>query len=349
MIEYRTFRNSDPPAILSVWQSSRDSRAMAAAHSCDMLESLLFSKPYFDPRGLILAEVDGQVVGFVHAGFGADDAKAALDRSLGAIYMLLVRPEHRRRGIGGNLLHLAQAYLAKNGAQMQYLGGMFPLNAFYLGLYGGSELPGLLQSDVELRNFARRHNYEVIDGCCAFQRSLDEMPRVNDARIHLLRRTVEVQAEPWPLPATWWDACVLGNIPSLRYDMMEKDTQSHIGRALVWEMDGFTRACGVATVGVVDFEIEFAFRRRGYGKLLLLTMLKHLREQQIGRVEIQTMERNSAARGLYESLGFAEVDVGHAHRLSMAPDLTQLPPLRVPEPRPKASECDKNGASFIRH
>lgn len=332
VVEYRTFRNSDPPAILAVWQASRGPRAMADVASCDTLESLLFSKPYFDREGLILAQVEGQIVGFAHAGFGADDAKSALEYSLGAVYMLLVRPEFRRQGIGGSLLRLAQAYLIDHGARMQYFGGMFPLNAFYLGLYGGSELPGLLESDTELRRFAQNRGYEAIDECHVYQRSLDELPRVSDTRIHLLRRTVEVQAEPWPLPDTWWDACVLGNIPTLRYEMLERDSHTRVGRALVWEMECFGRAWGGSTVGIVDFEIELAYRRRGYGKLLLLTMLKHLREQQIDRVEIQTMDRNSAARGLYESLGFERIDVGHAHRLRAAPDLSQLPTLRKRPP-----------------
>lgn len=335
VVEYRTFHNNDPPGLLDLWKASRDSRAFGIVKSCDMLEAILFSKPYFDRNGLIIAELDGRIIGFAHAGFAANDSKSKIDYTMGAVYMVKVHPDLRHRGIGTNLLHLAQDYLVRLGAVAHYFGGMFPMNAFYLGLYGGSELPGILNSDEVSRTFAEKHGYEPVDTCCVYQRRLEELPKVPDTRIHLLRRTVEVQAEPWPLPPTWWDACVLGNMPSLRYEMVEKDTQNLIGQAWVWEMESFGLANGAPTVGIVDFSVREELRRRGYGKLLLLTMLKHLREQQIEIVELQTMERNDSARGLYESLGFQQVDTGRAYRLPRQPVLDNLPPLVRPSPAPR--------------
>ncbi|MBX9655658.1 GNAT family N-acetyltransferase [bacterium] len=332
MLEYRTFRNGDPPEILEVWKASRDSRAFAVVRTCDALETLLFAKPYFDPNGFIIAESDGRIVGFAHAGFGATEDKQGIDHSLGAVYIVRVHPAFRNQGIGANLLKLAQSYLARHGAIVQYLGGMFPLNAFYVGLYGGSELPGLLESDASARRFASAHGYEPFDKCLVYQRKVEDLPRVADTRIALLRRSVEVQAEPWPLPTTWWDAAVLGNMPSLRYEMIERETQTPIGRAWVWEMEYFGQAWGFPTVGITDFQIDPSFRRRGYGKLLLLTMLKHLKEQQIELVELQTMSTNDSAQGLYEGLGFMKVDSGQAFRLSRPLDLTNLPPLKESYP-----------------
>jgi GNAT superfamily N-acetyltransferase len=211
---------------------------------------------------------------------------------------------------------------------------MFPLNAFYLGLYGGSELPGLLESDKSTRAFAEALGYSPCDKCLVYQQRIADLPRVADTRIPLLKRTVEVQAEPWPVPASWWDACVVGNMPSLRYEMVERDTQAPIAHAWVWEMESFGQAWQASTVGIIDFYVQPAFRRKGFGKLLLLTMLKHLREQQIELVELQTMATNDSARGLYEGLGFQCVDIGEAFRLdrpvdtSLAPNLTPRTPHR---------------------
>jgi ribosomal protein S18 acetylase RimI-like enzyme len=332
--EYRTFRNGDPPEILEVWKSSRDSRAFADVRSCDSLESLLFAKPYFDPNAFFVARSEGRIVGFSHAGFGASEDKRGIDYSLGAVYMVRVHPAFRRQGIGTNLLRLAQDYLVRRGSKIQYLGGMYPLNAFYVGLYGGSELPGLLESDTSVRSFAASNGYEPSDTCLVYQRKIEELPRVTDTRIALLRRSVEVQAEPGPLPRSLWDAAVLGNMPSLRYEMIERETQIPIGSAWVWEMEYFGLAWGFSTVGITDFRIEPTFRRRGFGKLLLLTMLKHLKEQRIELVELQTMSTNDSAQGLYESLGFDKVDTGQAYRLARPLDLTNLPLLSV-EPKVK--------------
>jgi ribosomal protein S18 acetylase RimI-like enzyme len=291
------------------------------------LEQLLFSKPYFDRQGFFVAEEDGRVLGFSHAGFSAHDDKNSVDPSLGAVYMVQVRPENRRQGIGRQLVRLGQSYLHQRGTQLQYLGGMFPVNAFYLGLYGGSELPGLLASDGAAQAFARAMGYDPCDECLVYQRKVGELPKVADSRVVLLKRLVEVQAEPWPTPTSWWDACILGNMPSLRYEMVDKESQLLIGKAWVWEMESFGMAWKAPTVGIIDFWIEPPFRRKGYARLLLLTMLKHLRDQQIELVELQTMQRNEPARKLYESVGFEVIDRGLAFRRNSPLDFADLPTL----------------------
>src|SRR5690606_20222928 len=116
----------------------------ARLSGCDTLERYVFSKPYFDREGLILAEVDGKVVGMGHFGFGCDETFSHLDRTHGTACMLLVHHAYRRRGIGSKLLELGQAYLRERGTVYQYAGSLHPINPFYLGLYGGSESPGIL-------------------------------------------------------------------------------------------------------------------------------------------------------------------------------------------------------------
>lgn len=107
---------------------------------------------------------------------------------------------------------------------------------------------------------------------------------------------------------------MLGPMVALGYDITERGSNAPIGRAWVWEMEAFSRRLGKPAVGLIDFVIEESRRRKGYGKLLLHSILKHLQSQKIGYVEVQTMERNEAARGLYEGLGFTHADTGHMYR-----------------------------------
>src|SRR5262245_34637977 len=97
-----------------MWNASISGRG--AAHAIDVadLDRLVFSKPYFDPRGITLAEEEGHAVGFVHAGFGADD-EGQLSRDYGVIAMLVVVPSHRRRGIARDLVRRAEDYLRAGG------------------------------------------------------------------------------------------------------------------------------------------------------------------------------------------------------------------------------------------
>lgn len=320
VISYRTFRNTDPPRILALWNRSAQTRGFGVVLSCDKLEHLLFSKPIFDPKGLHLALDGDNIVGLCHAGFGCDERERQLDRSMGTIAMLMVDPDYRRQGIGTKLLHRGQQYLREHGANIQYAGGLFPLNPFYLGLYGGSELPGVLDTDQSMVAFLGKRNYTAADTCLVFQRTLEEIPTIEDPRLPLLWRQVELTAEPWPMPTSWWHASVMQSVVSLAYEMVERSTRRPIGHAWVWEMESFGLAWKMPTVGISQFEVAEPFRRQGYGKLFVHSILKHLRGQKINCVEVQTMERNQSARGLYAALGFQQVDTGHIYRLEDGTD-----------------------------
>src|SRR5207248_4905484 len=114
-------------------------RGAALLHGPTLLEYFTFSKPYFDPVGLFVAAADGKPVGFAHAGFGADDAGKALRTDAGVTCALAVHPDHRRRGVGTELLRRCEDYLRRGGAKELTAGPLAPLDPFTFGLYGGSE------------------------------------------------------------------------------------------------------------------------------------------------------------------------------------------------------------------
>ena len=72
MIRYRPFRNSDPPALVGLWNQSVPGRRGCAPLRVHELDNHAFGTACFDRDGLIVAERDGQILGYVHAGFGPD-------------------------------------------------------------------------------------------------------------------------------------------------------------------------------------------------------------------------------------------------------------------------------------
>ena len=60
--------------------------------------------------------------------------------------------------------------------------------------------------------------------------------------------------------------------------------------------------------------MESTDRRRGLATFLVSESLRRLSSQGIAIVEVQTMAANSAARKLYQKLGFQEVDEGVVYR-----------------------------------
>ena len=127
--------------------------------SAPLLEHAVFSKMHFDRNGLILAMRDEVPVGFVHAGFGPSDDGNKLDRSLGTTHMMMLRAGHEDLSLADDLLAASEEYLRSQGASVIYAGGIKPLNSFYLGLYGGSEIPGVLQSNTMLSEACIRAGY----------------------------------------------------------------------------------------------------------------------------------------------------------------------------------------------
>ena len=58
--------------------------------------------------------------------------------------MLVVEPDLDDRDLVLGLIEEAERYLRERGAKVVYAGGLFPLNPFYWGIYGGSEGCGVL-------------------------------------------------------------------------------------------------------------------------------------------------------------------------------------------------------------
>jgi ribosomal protein S18 acetylase RimI-like enzyme len=218
--------------------------------------------------------------------------------------------------VGRALVSAAEQYLRDGGAEVIYAGGMRPLNPFYLGLYGGAELPGFLESDGDASPFLQACGYREADRALVFHRDSRIRTGLFDMRFSRLRRMVDLEIDAGAAQPTWWWSSVMGLFDQLRVRLVSRESGRAIAEASCWEMVGFSRTWGRRTVGLVNVHVEESMRRRGIGKLLLSELLARLRDEGIELVEVQTMQRNQAAVGLYRSLGFEQVDEGVIYRRS---------------------------------
>ncbi|MFX4272932.1 GNAT family N-acetyltransferase [Propionibacteriaceae bacterium Y1685] len=83
---------------------------------------------HFDPDGLIIAEVEAQVVGFAVAvtAVGQESVGMPVPDGGGWITLFAVHPDHRGRGIGRTLIRAAVRHLADRGARFVQLAGYPP-------------------------------------------------------------------------------------------------------------------------------------------------------------------------------------------------------------------------------
>ena len=284
-----------------------------------LLEHAVFSKMHFDRKGLIVATRDEVPVGFVHAGFGPDESGAAIDTSLGTTLMLMLRAGHEDPALADDLLAASEEYLRDQGASVIYAGGIKPLNSFYLGLYGGSEIPGVLQSNTLLCEACLRQGYRETAQVSILQCDLVQFRPPVSRKVRQLRRPTTVHETFDPAAANWWEACVWGCQVRDHFQLIEKSSQQVLATTSFWDVQPLSASWGVCTAGMCDLYVDPEWRRRGCATYLLGEAFRLLKRRGVGTVEAQTMSTNEAALAFYGQLGFVEVDRGVVFRKDATP------------------------------
>jgi ribosomal protein S18 acetylase RimI-like enzyme len=96
--------DDDTQQVLDLWRAAAENHGRPTDDDAHLLGGLL----RLDPDALLLAEIDGALIGSVIAGW--DGWRAHL-------YRLAVRPEFRRQGVGSALLQAAERRLTGLGAR----------------------------------------------------------------------------------------------------------------------------------------------------------------------------------------------------------------------------------------
>jgi ribosomal protein S18 acetylase RimI-like enzyme len=314
LITYRAFTNRDVRALAEIWRSRAQERGLMQPMSAALFEELVLSKPYFDNAGMILAIDDGKPVGFAHAGFGPTADGSTLSRERGVISMLIVRPEYRRQGIGQQLLARAEEYLCRHGVREIYGGGIRPLTPFYLGLYGGSELPGVLVSDADALRRYQASGFVDIQRCGVFHRDLASFKPGMDRKQLLIHRQQSLQVVVDPPCRTWWEACTFGGFDRTRFEFVPKAGGPSPVWLTVWSMEPLSTSWGVRATGLYELHVDPAQRRQGLAACLIGDACKQLAAEGVAVLEAQAMLDDAATVGLFRKLGFRQVDEGVVFR-----------------------------------
>jgi GNAT superfamily N-acetyltransferase len=312
--QFRPFRNSDPPRIAEIWRDQPPQRGIMQPVTAALLEQLVFAKPYFDPQGMILAFADEKPVGFIHAGFGASEEQSAVDTDSGTTYLMMLRADSRDTALADQLLNRAEDYLRRRGAKVIYAGGVRPLNAFYLGLYGGSELPGILVSDPVAHDACRRGAYREIDRVQVLQLDLANYRPPFSRTQRQLRREVSISEVASPATASWWEACTTCAFDRIHLSLTPAGGGDPLATAGFWDIEPLSTSWGISTAGILDLDVSSQRRRQGLATFLLSEAFQRLGNRGILRVEAQTMQQNAPALALYDKLGFVKVDEGIVYR-----------------------------------
>ena len=313
MIEYRSFRNDDPPRLADVWRTADLGPCGFQPMTSAWLEACVFSKPYFDRDGLGVALDGERVVGFAHAGFGPSADHSAIDTALGTTMLVVVVPHEQHAAIGDALLARCEDYLRRRGTRT-LMGGATPnLGGFYLGLYGGSNLPGLLDSSPHMQQVFRRAGYVEAERLAVMRRPLAGF-RPPVSRLQLsIRRATTLRVIDEPARRDWWEAATTTGIALRRYELRD-ESESILGSGTFWDMQPLATAWGVHAAGLMRIDIDDGRRRLGYANYLLAEALHDLAQEGVALAESHVSEANEAAIKLFFKLGFEATSHGTVYR-----------------------------------
>jgi GNAT superfamily N-acetyltransferase len=310
LIRYRPFENRDPPGLAEIWRTQRPIHGRVQSVTPQLIEEHVLAKPWFDRHGLIVAVDGARPVGFVHAGFGADCVHCEVDCSQGTTCLLLVAPHENRPMIAQELMSASEDYLRRRGAKQIYAGSQFPINPFYLGMYGSSDVAGVLASNsgwVDLLN-ARGYQPKVrrVLAC----RTLGDFRPPIDRRQMQVRRKFKVAEPRVAIPDNWWDACVWALHEWTRFSLVLPGGGEPIISATFWDMQPLGHTWGVQTVGLVRLDDTPEARQEGLSTYLLSESLRQYQAAGYAQFEAQATTTDVSLRAIFVELGLNEYDEG---------------------------------------
>jgi GNAT superfamily N-acetyltransferase len=275
-----------------------------------VLEQHVLAKPWFDRQGLIVACDGARPVGFAHAGFGADCEQQGLDCSQGTTCLVLIAPHEQRPQIAQELLAASEDYLRRRGAQQLFAGSQFPLNPFYLGLYGSSDTAGVLASNKGFVELLEASGYRPKHRRVLAGRTLAGFRPPVDRQQMQVRRRFKIAGPTDVLPDNWWDASVWALHELSRFDLVLPDGGEPIVSATFWDVDPLALSWGVRSVGLVSLDDTPEARAEGLSTYLLAEALKQYQTSGYAHFEAQAGADDESLRDLLEQLGLIVYDEG---------------------------------------
>ena len=310
MLQYRSFLNTDPPLLVDLWNRLPNVSGLVEQTDYTTLERHVFAKPYFDRAGLSIAEQDGKIIGFSHAGFSPKESLAELDYQTGIVSLLRLDASVADGSVANKLLAMSVDYCRSKGATTVHAGCCFPHSPFYLGLYGGSRLPGVIEQDKQCLTGFKEFGFVEHDQIFILELQLSELKSIMGRQQISVRRNFLINATSDPLEQSWWESCTLGVAGRDRFTVINKRTKEVSGTVSYWDMQPLSDSFPGKARGLYNLSITEKLRRGGIATYLVGESLKHLAKSDVTMVEAQTRSSDAASQALFEKLGFKKTSSG---------------------------------------
>lgn len=272
-----------------------------------LLEAQVFAKPYFQPKNLLIAEMEGKLAGMAHLVLGGPLLGEDLRSEIANLPIVLAANIPEAAEVEDALVQAAEAIVRETSATSMLLGGTADPGPFYFGLAKGSCNRGALVSDTRMIDLAARHGFDHSQSWRVFSRTLRGFRPPVDRNQIAARRSLNVMREDDPPYQSYRDACIYMHQHLTRYSLVQKQNSEELVHLTVVQMEAFSHLRGVRMSGIVDMNSLDACTEV-QAQFFLAETLRQMTEEGTAVVETQVATDNAALTQVVETLGFEAID-----------------------------------------
>lgn len=268
-----------------------------------LLEAQVFAKPYFQPKNLLVAEIDGKIAGMAHLVPDGPLLPDEVRPEMANLPIVLAANIDAAAEVEDALIQAAESRLQDTSANSLLLGGTSEPGPFYFGLAKGSCNRGALVSDTRMLELASRHGFTQGAGWKVCDLALRGFRPPVDRNQIAARRSLNVVREDDPPYASYREACIYMHQHRTQFSLVQKQGGPQLAHLTVVQMEAFSHFRGVRMSGIVDLQpLESCSDIQA--QFFLAETLRQLAEEGTAVVEVQVETANQMLNQVIEKLGF---------------------------------------------
>jgi N-acetylglutamate synthase-like GNAT family acetyltransferase len=314
VVTIRTFHNSDLAALAKVIREHFATAGLVTATNALQLDRFVCARLRFDPRQLLVAEDNQQIVGCCHwvpSGSGPDGGGNGA-----MIALLCVSTPTDRDAVAAQLLAAAEGDWRKESIDRVRAGATAADRSPYMGLLPHGAIAGIADQDRDTGRWLVAAGFTPSERLQVWEAPLNRWSVPFDRQLTQLRRTITIQRAPQAIEGPladplrrWFDQCAMASYEVAIYQAIDSRRRTVLAEVEYWLDDPEHGPSGepAAILG----RWQGAAPGSGELKLLLSESLRELATLQRSRVRICTRCEPTQQTWM-QSLGFHPGPIGAA-------------------------------------
>ena len=309
-LDIRSYHNTDTQALCRVFNAHYQAAGLPCVLTPLSLELCVLAKPYFSPEQLLIAEVDGEVIGFTLVGFEAATDLRALDQSRGVISALCLMPHAADDRAAPELIAAAMRQVAQSGATHMRFCPPPPASPYMAGLAPGDAMIGSPNSDLRQQKWLTYAGWTAGDTIVYWDLDLAQFHPPMDRMQIQIRRMAHVDRlldEPL-LP--WYLASMLGHAEQIGFQLTVRDTRRVTADIVLWTIGQELIPQPDVVARLWPLEADDCQRSQDQIVFLLAEAFRQLREDRVDGLRTVSNAREVDVTRLLERMGFQALEYG---------------------------------------